>query len=1274
MRFVSGGPIIPDELLSERDAGQVVFLCGAGVSIPSGLPSFQRLTEYVIDHLSPDQSSEITRMFAPWRGAGLNIPVSARTPLDQIFNALQQVYGRDLVGSLVAKCLTVNGKPNLKSDKHQVIGRLSANQDGIPQIVTTNFDHLFEQALGENIQCIYTPPTFPDLRHGVAVSGVTYLHGRLSEPNEKTHDYVLGSADFGRAYLAEGWATAFIQQLLKSYTVVLLGYQAEDPPVKYLLQGLNGSHDNSQKRLYAFDMGISQEIESKWKDRGVTSIAYPTSQDHKALWDTLDAWAVRAENPAAWRHSLVSLAKQKPQELTPHQRGMVTHLVQSALGAKEFADSNPPLPIDWLFVFDRNRRLAEPSKSFSLYADESKTFDPIEAFGIDDDPVREDVKLKFAKARDLISWHEGDDIQEKYQRLALSFNYQHPPLTSRLFHLSRWLYQQICRPALAWWVIHQPRLHPALLESLKRAVYDTEDLSPEARKLWIILLEDLENERDPHNFEWYRVRQNIKKRGWNSCVIRSLESASRSYFKVEIPFGLSKALPPKGEWTDISWRDVATIDVEFPHLDDRLPDVPDSALAQVFSAFQQNLILAADQLKHTERYIFSTATFYPERDINDDLADDHDKFLSFFLTLFNRMADIEPQLLSAYICTWPSPEHFIFDKLRLYAWNKKQLFSGTQVATYLSLLSGEQFWNSENIRELMFLLKDRWTDFPDDQKAAIASRILEGRPPYEGEDQDSQYQKHKNTRAAMYFGWLVKMDCDISDHFKNQWLRLIEGLEEWTDNWVDELVSVNVPMADWVKKDEDPTVLAKVPLHRVISVAQEYTDSPPRDFIEYAPFIGLVKSKPVKALAALSLEAQKGQYPVRFWSALISHWPISASEIATMAFYQRLGQLPSETVFEARWEISHWLRDKFPPLAQKAKDFAYSIFDSLIAKLLSCDPEATKSGIGKVSIRGQITPPSRRTLEYAINGPLGRATEGLIAVLRNKESKAGCGLPEEFTSRVDNLLMAQGEGRDHVVCLVSAEAPLLYSLDPEWVTLSILPWFKSNNPFCEPAWNGLFYNKWSGTTAFFSQIKKDFLSLPTVLHTWIWGRENKYSHWVIQAVLFAQKDESSLSFSVARDCLRRITQEQRLQAIYFLGKVGQHNQNGWKTMVVPFIEKAWPVEQKLQTEQTSKAWVDILDDANEDFPVVLDAVRSFLRPIAEEHLSLYNFERDKEDSASLTKRFPRETLDLLDLIIPDQLEIVPYPLRKILNSLGEVDKSIISDQRFQRLREIEAAA
>lgn len=95
--------------------------------------------------------------------------------------------------------------------------------------MTTNFDLLFETGSGNEHLKRHIPPAFPDLNFGSEIGGITYLHGRLDDSAAATHSYVLSSADFGRAYLSEGWATNFIRNLLERYTVVLVGYQADAP-------------------------------------------------------------------------------------------------------------------------------------------------------------------------------------------------------------------------------------------------------------------------------------------------------------------------------------------------------------------------------------------------------------------------------------------------------------------------------------------------------------------------------------------------------------------------------------------------------------------------------------------------------------------------------------------------------------------------------------------------------------------------------------------------------------------------------------------------------------------------------------------------------------------------------------------------------------------------------------------------------------------------------------------------------------------------------------
>ena len=174
MRFLPEGPNIPDELLEERDNGNVVFLCGAGVSYPAGMPDFLGLARFVVEELGTPQNAPSRDMLSMWKDE--TIPAGARPSLDQIFNLLQQEYAAGDVDYLIAKKLKTPRGANLSA--HKTILSLSRSSNGEPQIVTTNFDLLFEKAAQRKLKT-HVAPALPDLAGMRSFDGIVYLHGRI---------------------------------------------------------------------------------------------------------------------------------------------------------------------------------------------------------------------------------------------------------------------------------------------------------------------------------------------------------------------------------------------------------------------------------------------------------------------------------------------------------------------------------------------------------------------------------------------------------------------------------------------------------------------------------------------------------------------------------------------------------------------------------------------------------------------------------------------------------------------------------------------------------------------------------------------------------------------------------------------------------------------------------------------------------------------------------------------------------------------------------------
>ena len=145
-----------------------------------------------------------------------------------------------------------------------------------------------------------------------------------------------------------------------------------------------------------------------------------------------------------------------------------------------------------------------------------------------------------------------------------------------------------------------------------------------------------------------------------------------------------------------------------------------------------------------------------------------DAFVIYFVSLLDRTSELNPTVLKGHIDTWPQPEEYIFDKLRLYVLNKPELFSSQVVATHILSMDDAKLWNPGDKQELLFLIRDRWSGFNTEAKTRIAGRILEGRPHYPREE-TAQYELHRNEEAAVRFGWLVQAGCEMPASSLERW-------------------------------------------------------------------------------------------------------------------------------------------------------------------------------------------------------------------------------------------------------------------------------------------------------------------------------------------------------------------------------------------------------------------------------------------------------------------------------------------------------------------------
>ena len=313
LRFSSDGPEFPNEFIDSLLAGEVVFLCGTGVSAPQ-MPDFQGLVELTYEALGVERTDSEQSAFKK----GL---------FEEVLGALnRRLSDPCAVMRTVSELLTVPDDPIL--DQHRTILRLSRDLDNRISVVTTNFDTLLERAAAE-VGRSETPRDISFAGQALpapgspSFSGVIHIHGRLADISlglEHT-PLVLMSADYGDAYMRSGWASRFLFDLARCKTIVLVGYSASDAPVRYFLNVLEADRARfpDLKPVYAFDAyeRDREEATSPWGTLAVIPLPYKMNSDkgkhaHSPLWRDLADLADVAERPNRYRQQRTRTILERP--------------------------------------------------------------------------------------------------------------------------------------------------------------------------------------------------------------------------------------------------------------------------------------------------------------------------------------------------------------------------------------------------------------------------------------------------------------------------------------------------------------------------------------------------------------------------------------------------------------------------------------------------------------------------------------------------------------------------------------------------------------------------------------------------------------------------------------------------------------------------------------------------------------------------------------------------------------------------------------------------
>jgi hypothetical protein len=326
-RWISIGPgtaRLPERLLLSQARGNILFISGAGISLASGMPDFRGLVLEVYRRIDPPvhaflqalSNSALDAMAYSFADAlpiddGAELSSAQRAEIrrfgmgdyDVVLGMLERrMDGRTLEASRVRQAVAniLNAAGRRPAPIHRAIMQL-AERGGVTTTLTTNFDLLLEKAMprGQGAARSYSLGGIPRPGRSSAFVGVLHIHGALAGRRATATDLVLTDHDFGEFYLRRRVVPDLIYDAARLFHLVLVGYSANDAPMRYLLNAVaaDGFRFDDLKERFAFvgedQIGNDVQLED-WKGRGITPISYPTMNGHAAVAMTLSRWAAIA--------------------------------------------------------------------------------------------------------------------------------------------------------------------------------------------------------------------------------------------------------------------------------------------------------------------------------------------------------------------------------------------------------------------------------------------------------------------------------------------------------------------------------------------------------------------------------------------------------------------------------------------------------------------------------------------------------------------------------------------------------------------------------------------------------------------------------------------------------------------------------------------------------------------------------------------------------------------------------------------------------------------
>ena len=1199
LHFSNDGPEFPGDLVDSFLAGEAVFLCGTGVSAPQ-IPGFESLVDRTYESLAVQKTPSEEHAHKQER-------------YEEVLGSLsRRLADPNAVTHTVSGLLSVPDHPSL--DQHRTILRLSRDLENRLAVVTTNFDTLIERAATlvvpdiSPVDISFAGQALP-APGGPAFFGVIHIHGRLEDRAiglEQT-PLVLTSADYGDAYMRSAWASRFLFDLARCKTIVLVGYSANDAPVRYFLNVLEADRARfpDLKPVYALDAyeHDPEEAAVSWGTLAVTPLPYckvnaDTGQrDHSPLWRDLEALADFVERPKRSRRERARVVLQESFSNT------------GAVAREE---------LSWLFGGRRD------------------------LWSVLLDAVTDPAWFDFFQNEKLWSIQDGAWVIASW--IARDFEDR-----SRLRCACEWL----------------RRLGPPFTEKIEQQLRQAQGLTESWTRIWRIFC--LAMPVQSHNPDYFWIRQRIE----SGVILDSDLHAAVTLLSPVLDLNARLVPDQREEdddqatekLSDIVWPRMAIADKSAAtELVDLLRTLPDRAMRILELATQQlqsALELEVDLEMITDEYDRNDSTV---PSIENHAQNQYREGVSFLVRVIVDTLSLVPDSnlddARRIVAGWQRLPGRIGIRLCFHAMRNPDMFDADDAMSALLSVSARDFWTIR--RETALLLKERAEAASPDLLVQVETRILETADSHFDCNQMTQDEADWRSHARDAAVWLrlhMLREAGVLSENGVAELNAINERRDYLNRPVEDRDFFGSYSSGIRQIVGDPIKIIEAPVDDRLRVAHELVQGPARELQQgWSEFC---RSDPQAAFDSLSGGELTPENAV-LWSEFLAGLAFGDEQSTTIRHelsvqaLEHLAEIDADALLPMLTSLCDVIRFGPRDRIDDVDAWLDRLWDAM-----SLQPEETTD----------LAFDSPNDLyEHAINSPAGRLTEALLLEIgtRRNEGSDPTANQLELLSRICAFDGTCGRlGR----LLFARDVAFLLSVDPTFTEETLRPYMDSSDS--EGAALRAVMLTYGSITPEVSQVFADAIktgveeSLSTEYHA------SAVAANILRPALTIAGDEApewGLSAADVSQLLRAAPQAIRTGVLDMLSRWLRSSEtgveSGWREMVAPFFERVWPKERKFRDASLTPHLIDLAAGSGNEFPAALDALRPYISPYDQGHGSLHGIA-----SSDAPERFPRATLDLLWLVCGPNSDGSFYELPNIIDRLIEVDPNIEIDRRLQWLEQ-----